>query len=96
MKNVFYELLSQTEGHIEYFKELHHVKQYLEDNLQDVFKEYCPDRGNNDYEIVQLKLTQDLLMDKKHGTDFAIKKLVHGHYAPLHAKRINFWHPNHP
>ena len=49
MKDVFYELVSQTEGHIGYFKELHHIAEYLEDSLQDVFKEYCADRRSNDY-----------------------------------------------
>ena len=94
MKNVFYELISQTEGHIEYFRELHHVAEYLEDNLQDVFKEYCADRKSNDYESVQLRLTVALLRDKKCGTSFAIKNLIRGHYAPLGVKRIDFWHPN--
>lgn len=81
MKNVFYELVSQTEGHIGYFKELYHIAEYLEDNLQDVFKEY-------------LRLTVALLRDKNCGTSFAMKNLVRGHYAPLQVKRIDFWHPN--
>jgi hypothetical protein len=95
MKGVFYELVSQTEGHIEYFNELHYLREYLEDKLQDIFKEYCADRGSNDYEIVQLRMTRDMLIDKKCGGDLMMKNLVHGHYAPLHVKRISFWHPNH-
>ena len=94
MKNVFYELVSQTEGHIEYFRELHHIAEYLEDNLQDVFKEFCADRKSNDYESVQLRLTVALLRDKKCGTSIAMKNLVRGDYAPLEVKRIDFWHPS--
>ena len=93
MKNVFYELLSQTEGHIEYFKELHHIRKYLEESLQDVFYEFCPCQRSDNYRIVQLKLTRDLLKDKKNGTDFVIQKLIRGYYAPLQVKRISFWNP---
>ena len=51
MKNVFYELLSQTEGHIEYFKELHHIRKYLEESLQDIFDEFCPCQRSDNYNI---------------------------------------------
>ena len=87
MKNVFYELLSQTEGHIEYFKELHHIRKYLEESLQDVFDEFCPCQRSDNYRIVQLKLTRDLLKDKKNGTDFAIQKLGKHNTSKLEVRR---------